>query len=117
MIEEDNIINSFREMIVKSESSYKSKKYKRSFLERVEAKEFIINNSTQIEGDKRFRLLIKSLRIGYSKYNLINDYITKIDLNKKHQLCKQLESMSRSKFMISDFKGAIRALRRSENYY
>ena len=117
MIEEDNIINSVRKMVETSESSYKCREYKRSFLERFKAREFIINNTINIGGEQRFRSLIKEFRIGSSKYNLINDYITKIDSKKKIKLRQHLESISISKFRSRDFKGAIRALRRSESYY
>ena len=83
----------------------------------IKTKKIIIENTNSIEPEEQFRLLIRSLNINKSKYNLINDYIIRIDDEKKLELSKALDNMSKSKFQSGDYKGAIRALRRSENYY
>ena len=51
-----------------------------------------------------------------SKFDLINDHKLRIDESKKNQIVKFLEQKSDEKYNKGDFKGAIRALRRSEKY-
>ncbi len=51
-----------------------------------------------------------------SKFDLINDHKLRIDESKKNQIVKLLEQKSDEKYNKGDFKGAIRALRRSEKY-
>ena len=51
-----------------------------------------------------------------SKFDLINDHKLRIDKSKINKIVKLLEEKSDEKFKIGDFKGAIKALRRSEKY-
>ena len=51
-----------------------------------------------------------------SKFDLINDHKLRIDELKKNKIVKLLEQKSDEKYHKGDFKGAIRALRRSEKY-
>ena len=51
-----------------------------------------------------------------SKFDLINDHKLKIDESKINKIVKLLEQKSDEKYNRGDFKGAIRALRRSEKY-
>tara|TARA_Y100000739_G_C20364152_1_gene353585 strand:+ start:103 stop:474 length:372 start_codon:yes stop_codon:yes gene_type:complete len=51
-----------------------------------------------------------------SKFDLINDHKLKIDELKINKIVKLLEQKSDEKYKKGDFKGAIRALRRSEKY-
>ena len=51
-----------------------------------------------------------------SKFDLINDHKLKIDESKINKIVKLLEQKSDEKYHKGDFKGAIRALRRSEKY-
>ena len=51
-----------------------------------------------------------------SKFDLINDHKLKIDELKINKIVKLLEQKSDKKYYKGDFKGAIRALRRSEKY-
>ena len=51
-----------------------------------------------------------------SKFDLINDHKLKIDESKINEIVKLLEQKSDEKYNNGDFKGAIRALRRSEKY-
>ncbi len=115
--EEALIFKSFKEMMELSELSYKRGDYKKSFLERLKAKEFIIGDLDDEVIIDKFKLLYKSLNFHNSKYNLINDYLLKINEKKKLALSKYLENQSISKFKSGDYKGAIRSLRRSEKYY
>ena len=51
-----------------------------------------------------------------SKFDLINDHKLRIDESKINNIIKLLEQKSDEKYNRGDFKGAIRALRRSEKY-
>ena len=51
-----------------------------------------------------------------SKFDLINDHKLRIDESKINKIVKYLEQKSDEKYNKGDFKGAIRALRRSEKY-
>ena len=51
-----------------------------------------------------------------SKFDLIFDHKLKINEFKKNEIVKLLEKKSEEKLQKGDFKGAIKALRRSEKY-
>ena len=51
-----------------------------------------------------------------SKGDLINDHKLRIDESKINEIVKLLEQKSDEKYNNGDFKGAIKALRRSEKY-
>ena len=51
-----------------------------------------------------------------SKFDLINDHKLRLDQAEIKQIVKFLEQKSDEKYRKGDFKGAIRALRRSEKY-
>ena len=51
-----------------------------------------------------------------SKFDLINDHKLRIDESKINKIIKLLEQKRDEKYNKGDFKGAIRALRRSEKY-
>ena len=51
-----------------------------------------------------------------SKFDLINDHKLKIDQLKINKIIYLLEQKSEEKYNKGDFKGAVRALRRSEKY-
>ena len=71
----------------------------------------------QIEMDSKYTLLIKISRIENSKYDLINDYKKFINEKKKQEVINSLEMKSDSRYKIGDYKGSIKAIRRSEKYY
>ena len=59
----------------------------------------------------------KELTLLYSsKFDLINDHKLIIDKLKINKIVKLLEEKSDEKYNKGDFKGAIRAIRRSEKY-
>ena len=64
-----------------------------------------------------FRKFQKELSTLYeSKFDLINDHKLRLDESQKKKIVKLLEQKSDEKYNLGDFKGAIRALRRSEKY-
>ena len=52
-----------------------------------------------------------------SKFDLIKDHKLRIDKSKIKKIVKLLKLKSEEKYRKGDFKGAIRALRRSEKYF
>ena len=53
----------------------------------------------------------------FSKFDLIYDHKLRINEIKKNKLIKLLEEKSDQKYKSGDYKGAIKALRRSEKYF
>tara|TARA_B100000579_G_C22155440_1_gene542815 strand:+ start:104 stop:460 length:357 start_codon:yes stop_codon:yes gene_type:complete len=52
-----------------------------------------------------------------SKFDLIFDHKLRIDESKKNKIIKLLKQKSEEKFQNGDYKGAVKALRRSEKYF
>ena len=52
-----------------------------------------------------------------SKFDLIFDHKLKIDETKRNEIVKMLEQKSKEKLKSLDYKGAIKAFRRSEKYF
>jgi len=63
---------------------------------------------------KKFKQELSSIYM--SKFDLINDHKLRIDDSKINKIVRLLEQKSDEKYLKGDFKGAIRALRRSEKY-
>ena len=63
---------------------------------------------------KKFKEELSILYV--SKFDLINDHKLRIDESKINKIIKLLEQKSDEKYKVGDFKGAIKALRRSEKY-
>ena len=55
-------------------------------------------------------------RLYSSKFDLINDHKSRLDQSEIMKIVKFLEQKSDDKYHKGDFKGAVRALRRSEKY-
>ncbi|WP_320663957.1 hypothetical protein [Prochlorococcus sp. MIT 1223] len=105
------------DLIESSEIKYKSGDYKGAIDDKLKARKFISDNSNIINLKSKFKSLIRDLNCNNVKYNLIDDYKTKIDETKKLEIIIQLENLSKVKYDSGDYKGAIRAMRRSEKYY
>ena len=63
---------------------------------------------------KKFKEELSILYV--SNFDLINDHKLRIDESKINKIIKLLEQKSDEKYKEGDFKGAIKALRRSEKY-
>ncbi len=83
----------------------------------LEYKNILLNSFDQFEGDSRLCLLIELSRIKKPKYDLIEDYKKFINEKRKQEVINSLEIISNSKYKIGDYKGSIKAIRRSEKYY
>ena len=107
----ENIINHTRS----SERKFKEGNFKGAIEDKREVR-LILNSKFCDENIlQKFR---KELSYIYSsKFDLINDHKLRLDESKINTIVKSLEQKSDEKYSRGDFKGAIRALRRSEKYF
>ncbi len=106
----ENILNQTRS----SERKFREGNYKGAIEEKREVR--CLLNSKMCDGDilKKFKEELSFLYA--SKFDLINDHKLRIDESKRIKIVKLLEQKSDEKYNKGDFKGAIKALRRSEKY-
>ena len=97
-----------------SHQKYKEGNFKGSFEDKLEARSLLESKLC----DKNLKdILKKELALLYnSKFDLIYDHKKRIDDQKRYKIIKLLENKSKQKHTIGDFKGAIKAWRRSEKY-
>ena len=105
-----NIVNQTRS----SERKFREGNFKGAIEDKREVR-YLLN--TKFCDEDIFKRFKEELYYLYSsKFDLINDHKLRIDESKKNQIVKLLEQKSDEKYNKGDFKGAIRALRRSEKY-
>ena len=97
-----------------SEQKYREGDYKAAieYKRRVKMilnKEFIANDLLE-----KFERELSLLYV--SKFDLINDHKLRIDSSRKDEIINLLEQKSDEKYKKGDYKGSIKALRRSEKY-
>ena len=90
------------------------KEYKSKF---VDYKNILLGSFDEFELDIKYTLLMKISRIQKPKYDLIEDYKKVINKNRMQEVRISLEEISDSKYKIGDYKGSIKAIRRSEKYF
>ncbi len=107
----ENIVNKTRS----SEKKFREGNFKGAIEDKREVR--LLLNSEYCNKDilKKFRKELSNLYS--SKFDLINDHKLRIDESKINNIIKLLEQKSEEKYNKGDFKGAIRALRRSEKYF
>ena len=106
----ENIVNKTRS----SEIKFKEGNFKGAIEDKREVR-CLLNSKFCDEGIlKKFKKELSNLYL--SKFDLINDHKLRIDESKKNKIVRLLEQKSDEKYNKGDFKGAIRALRRSEKY-
>ena len=106
----ENILN----QTSSSERKFKEGNFKGAIEDKREVRSLL--NSKFFDADilKKFK---EELSLLYaSKFDLINDHKLRIDESKINKIIKLLEQKSDKKYNEGDFKGAIKALRRSEKY-
>ena len=97
-----------------SERKFKEGNYKGSIEDKRKVRLILNSKSCDKNILKKFK---EELSFLYSsKFDLINDHKLRIDESKIKKIIKLLELKSDEKYNKGDFKGAIRALRRSEKY-
>ena len=106
----ENIINQTRS----SERKFKEGDFKGATEEKREVRCLL---NSKFCDDEILKKLKGELSYLYeSKFDLINDHKLRIDESKINEIVKFLEQKSDQKYNKGDFKGAIKALRRSEKY-
>ena len=106
----ENIVNQTRS----SERKFRQGNFKGAIEDKREVRHLL--NSKFCDDDilKKFKEELSYLYA--SKFDLINDHKLRIDESKINKIVTLLEKKSDEKYNKRDFKGAIRALRRSEKY-
>ena len=107
----ENIVNQTRS----SEKKFKEGNFKGAIEDKRKVRSFL--NSKFCDEDIIRKFKEELFYLYRSKFDLINDHKLKIDELKINQIVKLLEQKSDEKYKKGDFKGAIRALRRSEKYF
>ena len=97
-----------------SERKFKEGNYKAAIEERRKVRSLLKSELYDEQVLKKFKQELSYLYI--SKFDLINDHKLRIDELKINNIVMLLEKKSDEKYHKGDFKGAIRALRRSEKY-
>ena len=106
----ENILNKTRS----SEKKFREGNFKGAIEEKRKVR--VLLNSKFCDEDIIKKFKEELFFIYQSNFDLINDHKLRIDESKKNQIVKSLEQKSDEKYNKGDFKGAIRALRRSEKY-
>ena len=106
----ENIVNKTRS----SERKFKEGNFKGAIEDKREVR--CLLNSKFFDEDilKKFKKELSNLYL--SKFDLINDHKLRIDELRINKIVQFLEEKSEEKYSKGDFKGAVRALRRSEKY-
>ena len=106
----ENIVNQTRS----SERKFKEGNFKGAIEDKRKVR--CLLNSKFCDEDilKKFKKELSNLYL--SKFDLINDHKLRIEESKINKIIKLLEQKSDEKYNQGDFKGAIKALRRSEKY-
>ena len=106
----ENIVNQTRS----SERKFKEGDFKGATEVKREVRCLLNSKFCDNEILKKFKEELSNLY--ESKFDLINDHKLRIDESKINEIVKFLEQKSDQKYNKGDFKGAIKALRRSEKY-
>ena len=97
-----------------SDAKYKKGDFKGSIEDKLEVKNLLESNLCD---ESTLNTLNNELtRLYSSKFDLIFDHKKRIDDQKRNKIINLLKDKSKEKYNDGDFKGAIRALRRSEKY-
>ena len=106
----ENIVNQTRS----SERKFKEGNFKGAIEDKRKVRCLLNSKFCDDEILKKFKEELSYLY--ESKFDLINDHKLRIDESKINEIVKLLEQKSDEKYNKGDFKGAIKALRRSEKY-
>ena len=111
---EELILKNIIKLTRSSEKKFKKGNFKDAVLEKREVNSILNSNSFDLKILNKFKEELS--RLYSSKFDLINDHKLKINEIKKKEIIKLLVQKSEEKYQKGDFKGAVKALRRSEKY-
>ena len=97
-----------------SEKKFKEGDFKGAMKDKMEVKNILNSNLVDIKIYEKFKEELSKLY--FSKFDLIYDHKLFMDELKRNEIIKFLEEKSNEKYKKGDYKGAIKALRRSEKY-
>ena len=97
-----------------SERKFKQGNFKGAIKDKREVKNILNSKLVDIKIYEKFKEELSKLY--FSKFDLIYDHKLIIDELKRNEIIKSLEKKSNEKYKKGDYKGAIKALRRSEKY-
>ena len=106
----ENIVSQTRS----SEIKFKEGNFKGAIEDKRKVRSLLSSEFCDEDSIKLFKEELSNLYI--SKFDLINDHKLRIEESEINKIVKLLEQKSDEKYRKGDFKGAIRALRRSEKY-
>ena len=106
----ENIVSQTRS----SEIKFKEGNFKGAIEDKRKVRSLLSSEFCNEDNIKLFKKELSNLYM--SKFDLINDHKLRIDESEINKIVKLLEQKSDEKYRKGDFKGAIRALRRSEKY-
>ena len=98
-----------------SEKKYREGNFRGAFEDKMEVKSYLKSKFCDRKIIEKFKKELS--KIYDSKFDLIKDHKSKLDLTKTKNIIKLLEKKSEEKFNQGDYKGAVKALRRSEKYH
>ena len=98
-----------------SEKKFKLGNFKGAIDDKMKANAILKSKSCDKKIIEKYREELSKLYS--SKFDLIFDHKLKIDEIKRNEIVKMLERKSEEKLKSLDYKGAIKALRRSEKYF
>ena len=101
-------------LIRSSEKKFRDGNFKGSLDDKKKVNSMLKSNSGNQEIIEKFKEELSNLYS--SKFDLIFDHKLKIDKVKIIEIIKLLQNKSEEKFKKGDFRGAVKALRRSEKY-
>ena len=103
------------ELTRSSEKKFKLGNFKGALEDKMKANAILKSKSCDANIIDKYREELSSLYS--SNFDLIFDHKLKLDEIKKIKIVKMLESKSKEKLKNLDYKGAIKAYRRSEKYF
>lgn len=115
--ENHKVLIILRSLVDSSEKKYLSGDYKGAIEDRIIIESLIDKESNIKEIKNELSIYIKDIRKKKSKYDLIRDFKEHLKEKRKSEIIEELELRSKEKYILGDFKGAIRAIRRAEQYY
>ncbi len=98
-----------------SEKKFQLGNFKGAIDDKIKAKAILKSKSIDEKIIEKYREELS--RLYSSKFDLIFDHKLKIDEKKRNEIVKMLEQKSKEKLKSLDYKGAIKAFRRSEKYF
>ena len=101
-------------LTISSEKKFQQGNFKEAIEDKMNARIILNSESINLRIIEEFKNELANLY--NSKFDLIYDHKLRISEFKKIKIIKLLEKKSAEKYSKGDYKGAIRALRRSEKY-